>query len=83
MPGASTILLDLFTFKLESLATDYDGTIADDGVVVEATFATLRELKQSGRKLLLVTGCWLPDLKKVFAEYSRESGDASSHGRCA
>jgi hydroxymethylpyrimidine pyrophosphatase-like HAD family hydrolase len=31
-----------------ALATDYDGT--------EATLEALRELKQSGRKLFLVTG---------------------------
>ena len=51
-----------------ALATDYDGTIADDGVVAEATLEALRELKQSGRKLLLVTGRQLPDLKKVLPE---------------
>ncbi len=51
-----------------ALATDYDGTIAEDGVVAEATLEAIRELKQSGRKLLLVTGRQLPDLKKVFPE---------------
>jgi hydroxymethylpyrimidine pyrophosphatase-like HAD family hydrolase len=51
-----------------ALATDYDGTIAEDGVVAEATLEALRELKQSGRKLLLVTGRQLPDLKKVLPE---------------
>ena len=49
-----------------ALATDYDGTIAEDGVVAEATLEALRELKQSGRKLLLVTGRQLPDLKRFF-----------------
>src|ERR1700724_1374778 len=63
------------TVKLEdqpmyfvALATDYDGTIAEDGIVAEATLEALRELKQSGRKLLLVTGRQLPDLKKVLPE---------------
>jgi HAD superfamily hydrolase (TIGR01484 family) len=51
-----------------ALATDYDGTIAEDGVVAEATLEALRELKQSGRKLLLVTGRQLPELKKVLPE---------------
>ena len=51
-----------------ALATDYDGTIAEDGVVAEATLEALRELKQSGRKLLLVTGRQLPDLKMVLPE---------------
>jgi hydroxymethylpyrimidine pyrophosphatase-like HAD family hydrolase len=39
-----------------ALATDYDGTIAEDGVVADATLEALHELKHSGRKLLLVTG---------------------------
>src|ERR1700730_2090582 len=51
-----------------ALATDYDGTIAEDGVVAEATLEALRELKQSGRNLLLATGRQLPDLKKVLPE---------------
>src|SRR6202023_1711622 len=51
-----------------ALATDYDGTIAEDGVVAESTLEALRELKQSGRNLLLVTGRQLWDLKKVLPE---------------
>ncbi|MGH6936161.1 MAG: HAD family hydrolase, partial [Methylocella sp.] len=51
-----------------ALATDYDGTIAENGVVAEATLEALRELKQSGRNLLLVTGRQLPDLKEVLPE---------------
>ena len=51
-----------------ALATDFDGTIAEDGVVAEATLEALRELERSERKLLLVTGRQLPDLKAVFPE---------------
>src|SRR5262249_50221793 len=51
-----------------ALATDYDGTLAEDGVVAEPTLAALRLLKQSGRKLILVTGRELPDLQRVFAD---------------
>jgi phosphoglycolate phosphatase (TIGR01487 family) len=51
-----------------ALATDYDGTIAEDGVVAETTVEALRELKQSGRKLILVTGRQLPDLRDVLPE---------------
>jgi hydroxymethylpyrimidine pyrophosphatase-like HAD family hydrolase len=51
-----------------ALATDYDGTIAEDGVVADATLEALHELKQSGRKLLLVTGRQLPDLRNVLPE---------------
>jgi len=50
-----------------ALATDYDGTLAEDGVVAEATLKALGLLKQSGRKLILVSGRELPDLRRVFS----------------
>jgi HAD superfamily hydrolase (TIGR01484 family) len=49
-----------------ALATDYDGTLAEDGLVAEETIAALRSFRQSGRKLILVTGRELPDLRSVF-----------------
>jgi hydroxymethylpyrimidine pyrophosphatase-like HAD family hydrolase len=48
------------------LATDYDGTIAHDGVVAPSTVAALERLKESGRRLVLVTGRELEDLSHVF-----------------
>lgn len=54
---------------LQALATDYDGTIASDGRVSKATIKALEKLKESGRKLLLVTGRELPDLKTVFNRF--------------
>ncbi|MBZ9738792.1 MULTISPECIES: HAD family hydrolase [unclassified Mesorhizobium] len=51
-----------------ALATDYDGTLAHDGTVSGKTLAALERFKKSGRKLLLVTGRELPDLKRVFPE---------------
>jgi hydroxymethylpyrimidine pyrophosphatase-like HAD family hydrolase len=51
---------------LQALATDYDGTIADHGGVAETTIAALEQIKESGRKLILVTGRELPDLQRVF-----------------
>ncbi|MFZ5672221.1 MAG: HAD-IIB family hydrolase [Pseudomonadota bacterium] len=51
---------------LIAIATDYDGTLAHHGSVDEATIAALRRLKASGRKLIMVTGRELPDLKSVF-----------------
>lgn len=48
------------------LATDYDGTIAHDGVVDQKTVSALDRLRASGRKLVLVTGRHLPDLCKIF-----------------
>ena len=50
-----------------ALASDYDGTIAHDGVVDEQTIKALERLRQIGRKLILVTGRELPDLERVFA----------------
>jgi len=50
-----------------ALATDYDGTLATDGVVNEETVRALERLKASGRKLLLVTGRHMPDLQRVFS----------------
>ena len=49
-----------------ALAADYDGTIAQNGVVSEATLQALRKLKETGRRLILVTGRELVDLRHVF-----------------
>ena len=48
------------------LASDYDGTLATDGMVHDETIAALDRLKDSGRKLILVTGRELDDLLRVF-----------------
>jgi hydroxymethylpyrimidine pyrophosphatase-like HAD family hydrolase len=50
-----------------ALATDYDGTLAADGVVSDRAIAALERLRASGRKLLLVTGREIEDLRSVFA----------------
>ena len=49
-----------------ALATDYDGTLADHGTVSEEAYRALERLKETGRKLIMVTGRELPDLKRVF-----------------
>jgi HAD superfamily hydrolase (TIGR01484 family) len=49
-----------------ALASDYDGTLAHNGVVTDGTVAALQELGDGGRKLILATGRELPDLKRVF-----------------
>jgi len=49
------------------LATDYDGTIARNGVVDESTVQALIDFKRAGRKLVLVTGRELPDLSRCFS----------------
>ena len=48
-----------------ALATDYDGTIAHDGAVDLATVESLRQLKSTGRKLVMVTGRELDQLLEV------------------
>ena len=48
------------------LAIDYDGTLALGGRVEAATIAALRRLRSTGRRLIMVTGRWLDDLRQVF-----------------
>lgn len=52
-----------------ALASDYDGTIAHDGHVKHRVVEVLKKFRESGRKLILVTGRELPELKKVFPEH--------------
>jgi hydroxymethylpyrimidine pyrophosphatase-like HAD family hydrolase len=49
-----------------ALATDYDGTIADEGVVDRPTLAALERLRGGARRLILVTGRDLTDLQRVM-----------------
>lgn len=52
-----------------ALATDYDGTLAHDGRVSSSTVSALQRLRDSGRKLLLVSGRLLDDLLRVFPQH--------------
>jgi hydroxymethylpyrimidine pyrophosphatase-like HAD family hydrolase len=54
-----------------ALATDYDGTLAHDGRVDDATLAALDRVRASGRKVVLVTGRELPDLRTVFGHLEK------------
>lgn len=49
-----------------AFATDYDGTIAHNGHVDDLTVAALERLRASGRRLLMVTGRVLPELRETF-----------------
>lgn len=49
-----------------ALAADYDGTLAHGGVVDDATEQALYRFKETGRRLILVTGRELEDLKHVY-----------------
>ena len=52
--------------RFRALATDYDGTLAHDGRVDEATIAALQRALDAGIALVLVTGRELADLFNVF-----------------
>lgn len=49
-----------------ALATDYDGTLAEDGHVPDEVVAAVQRLRGAGYKIILVTGRQLPELKAVF-----------------
>jgi phosphoglycolate phosphatase (TIGR01487 family) len=53
--------------RFRAIATDYDGTLAEDGQVDRDTLAGLKQARESGRKLILVTGRELPSLRSVFS----------------
>src|SRR5213079_339001 len=44
------------------LAADYDGTLAHHGLIDDLTWASLKQLRESGRKLVMVTGRQLDEL---------------------
>src|SRR5690349_16871441 len=54
--------------RYRALATDFDGTIAHDGVVDPPTLAALERARAAGLSLLLVTGRELPDLFNTFEQ---------------
>jgi len=49
-----------------NLATDYDGTLAEDGRAAKSTIKALESLRRSGRSIILVTGRELAQLLEVF-----------------
>lgn len=57
-----------YAMQILGLAADYDGTLADHGRIDPDTMAALRTLKASGRRLVLVTGRELPELRALCAE---------------
>ena len=50
-----------------ALATDYDNTLAEGGSVPDDVWEALRRLRDSGRRLVLVTGRELDDLLRICA----------------
>ena len=53
--------------KWQALATDFDGTIATDGVVDEPTRLALTRLRSENVRTFLVTGRELSDFKAMGA----------------
>ncbi len=52
--------------RYHALACDYDGTLAHHGRVDEETVEALERLRKSGRRLIMVTGRELDDLRHNF-----------------
>lgn len=48
--------------RYHALAADYDGTLAHHGLIDDRTWGCLRKLRESGRKLVMVTGRELDEL---------------------
>jgi hydroxymethylpyrimidine pyrophosphatase-like HAD family hydrolase len=49
-----------------ALATDYDGTLANRGQIGAEAVEALERFKDTGRRLILVTGRELPHMKEAF-----------------
>jgi HAD superfamily hydrolase (TIGR01484 family) len=54
-----------------ALASDYDGTLAEDGSVTPLTLAALDKFKIFGKRLIMVTGRELPSLRDCFEGLNR------------
>src|ERR1044072_5198018 len=54
--------------QYQALAADYDGTLATDGVVDEKTVEAVHRLRESGRRLVLVTGRIIGQLVQTFPQ---------------
>ncbi len=63
-----------------ALATDYDGTIARHGAVADETRASLARLRASGRRVILVTGRRLDDLRAVASPLTQFDAIVAENG---
>ncbi len=66
--------------RFNTLACDYDGTLACNGTVEETTLEAVRRFKKSGKRLLLVTGRELHDLIRVFPHTDLFDGIVAENG---
>lgn len=54
--------------RFVAVASDYDGTLAEDGKINQQTVEALQAVRDSGRKLILLTGRHLPELLQILPE---------------
>src|SRR5262245_29561264 len=66
--------------RFHALAADYDGTLAHDGHVDVTTVDALKRLRESGRRLVLVTGRELHELLELFPELNLFDRVAAENG---
>jgi HAD superfamily hydrolase (TIGR01484 family) len=62
------------------LAADFDGTLAQNGSIADTTWSGLQRLRESGRKLVLVTGRELDDLLNICPDISRFDAVVAENG---
>src|SRR4029078_8988903 len=70
MPAVARRPRDNPPVRYLALATDYDGVIAKEGVASKEALAALRRLKQSGRRVVLMTGRRLAHLQESCTDLS-------------
>jgi HAD superfamily hydrolase (TIGR01484 family) len=63
-----------------ALASDYDGTLAQDGKVDAPTLKALSDLKAAGKRLILITGRELKDLRAVFGSFGQFDAIVAENG---
>ncbi len=66
--------------QYSAIATDYDGTLATDGVVDGSTRGALGRYQAAGGKLLMVTGRELTDLQQAFDDLAIFDGVVVENG---
>jgi hypothetical protein len=54
--------------RWQGIAADYDGTLANEGRVAKDTLQMLQRVRESGRKIVLITGRELESLQSVFTQ---------------
>ncbi len=61
-----------------ALGCDHDGTLALNGQVSEQVTAALKRVRESGRKLILVTGREFDHLQEIYSHLELLTGSAEN-----